>query len=377
VIAYSTCLVEAVTGSARRGIVQSVFRAAANILFPDGFLLSLNAFDASRVPNSLQLSAPAGTFPFTDLRVGQPVLLGAKRLHIEALALSLDLTHCKQWNPKIIRLEQVNMAVIAKNGQWLAEYVANHHSGYARTGHPSPGHPSPGHPSPGHPRGVSLPWTDEAAGLSSMVGIPLAGVLDAGWGDDGDGMDAGWGDDGDGMDAGWGDDGDGMDAGWGDDGDGMDAGWGDDGDGMDAGWGDDGDGMDAGQIGNGNDLGVQEMAHLICGRGPGLTPSGDDILAGWMAVNWLLHGPQPHLLAAYQQILAVAERQTHLLSRCWLRYAAAGYVAEPIGVLLQALTCEHEAELLAATRAVLALGATSGLDVIHGILLGLAGIAAW
>ena len=120
-----------------------------------------------------------------------------------------------------------------------------------------------------------------------------------------------------------------------------------------------------------NLVSIQTMAQLLCGRGPGLTPSGDDILAGWMAVNWLLHGPEPHLLAAYQQILALAERQTHLLSQCWLRYTADGYVAEPIGILLQALTHENEEELRTATKAVLALGATSGLDVIHGILLGL------
>ena len=327
VIAYSTCLVEAVTGSARRGRVQSVFRAAANILFPDGLLLSLNAFAAPRVPNSLQLSALAGTFPFTDLRVGQPVLLGANRLHIEALAMSLDLTHCEQWNPKISRPKQVDLAIIAKNGRWVMEYVANVHVGVglSRGGiwgmdvgtrgggggrwgalclsscrcrsqtpdqdrHKAPAATTPRPPVPTH----------EPAASPLSKYLPFT-----------------------------------------------------------------------------NNLSVPQMAHLLCGRGPGLTPSGDDILAGWMAVNWLVHGPQPHLLAAYQQILAVAARQTHLLSQCWLRYAADGYVAEPIGVLLQALTREHEAELRDATRAVLALGATSGVDVIHGILLGIAGIAAW
>ena len=122
---------------------------------------------------------------------------------------------------------------------------------------------------------------------------------------------------------------------------------------------------------------IHDMAQHLCGRGLGLTPTGDDILAGWMAANWLLHGAHPRLLLAYQDILAIAERQTHLLSQCWLRYAAQGYVAEPIGLLLQALTRENEIELAAATEAVLALGATSGRDVIHGILLGFAGIPEW
>ena len=124
VLTYSTCLVEAVTGPGQHGIIHSVFRAAANILFPNGFLLSLNAFDAPRLPNSLQLSTCSGSFPFINLRVGQPVLFGAARLNIEALALSLDLTYCEQWNPKIIRPEQVDMTVVTKNGKWLAREVA-------------------------------------------------------------------------------------------------------------------------------------------------------------------------------------------------------------------------------------------------------------
>ncbi|HEV7237519.1 MAG TPA: DUF2877 domain-containing protein, partial [Ktedonobacteraceae bacterium] len=289
----------AITGAPQRGFVQSVFRAAANITFPANFLLSLNALDAPRVPNSLQLSAPGGTRPFSALRVGMPVLLGAQRLHIEALALSLDLTYCTRWHPKIVRPEQLNPSIIAKNSAWLAQYVA-HYS------HP----PS----TPGYPLRVPLPWTTTK--LSSMVGVPLTGTLAAGTG-----------------------------------------------------------------MGPWAEVAafpsIQDMAQQLCGRGPGLTPSGDDILAGWMAANWLLHGEHPRLLMANQDILAVAERQTHLLSQCWLRYAAGGYVAEPIGLLLQTLTRENEVELASATQAVLALGATSGRDVIHGILLGLAGIPAW
>ena len=142
VLSYSTCLVEAVTGPGQRGFIHSVFRAAANILFPNGLLLSLNALDAPRVPNNLQLSAPTAAFPFTDLRVGQPVLLGASRLNIEALSLSLDLTYSTQWNPKISRPEQFNMTVLAKNARWLAEYVA---------AYPPPSLLTPGYPS-------RVPW---------------------------------------------------------------------------------------------------------------------------------------------------------------------------------------------------------------------------
>ncbi len=113
------------------------------------------------------------------------------------------------------------------------------------------------------------------------------------------------------------------------------------------------------------------LAQYLCGRGRGLTPTGDDILAGWMAIGWLLYGPDPTFLAACQQIMEVAKRQTHLLSQCWLGYAAQGDVAEPIVLLLEALTRDDEMRLDAAVKAVLAMGATSGHDVLRGILLGL------
>jgi Protein of unknown function (DUF2877) len=106
-----------------------------------------------------------------------------------------------------------------------------------------------------------------------------------------------------------------------------------------------------------------------------LTPAGDDMLAGWMAIGWLLYGPEPEFLATCEQIMEVARRQTHLLSRCWLGYAAEGNVALPIVALLEALAREpggeNDAQLELAAQAVLAMGATSGYDLISGILLGL------
>ncbi len=119
----------------------------------------------------------------------------------------------------------------------------------------------------------------------------------------------------------------------------------------------------------------EKFARSLCGRGVGLTPTGDDILAGWMAMGWLLYGPEPAFLAACQQIMEVAHRQTHLLSRCWLRYAAGGNVALPVAKLLEALVrepgTENDARLEQAAQAVLAMGATSGYDVISGILFAL------
>src|SRR5213080_3361619 len=109
---YSTCLAPAVAGALQRGTIHSVFQAAANITFPTGLVLSLNAANSPHMPNGLQLSTAGGAFPFSVLRVGMPVLLGTQRLHIEAADCSLDLSSCTRWNPHIERPEQLDMEMV-------------------------------------------------------------------------------------------------------------------------------------------------------------------------------------------------------------------------------------------------------------------------
>jgi Protein of unknown function (DUF2877) len=261
-------------------VVHSAFNAAANIVFPGGFVLSLNAGSSAkqpkgrlpiaRMPNGLQLSAAVGTFPFTALRTGMPVLFGAQRLHIEAISCSLDLSLCSQWNPHIEHPTVLDMEIVRKNRKWLSGYT----SVGADLSCPAPIYRHLGQSTPS-PHQFVQPHSSS----------------------------------------------------------------------------------------------IRDMAQSLCGRGVGLTPAGDDILAGWMAAGWLLYGPVPGFLDACQQIVEVARRQTHLLSQCWLSYAAEGNVAQPIRVMLDALTCDDAEQLGAATEAVLAMGATSGHDVIQGILL--------
>ena len=255
---YSTYVAVVARGVAQRGVIHSVFPAAANIIFPGDFILSLNAITSPRMPNGLQLSTPPGTFPFPVLRAGMPVLFGAQRLLIEAVDCSFDLSCCSEWDPHIERPDQLDMKVVAKNKEWLLKHVPA--------------------------LDLQLTWDQPVHN-------------------------------------------------------------------------------------------VRSMAQYLCGRGVGLTPTGDDILAGWMAVNWLLYGPLTCFLEACQQIVAVAKQQTHLLSQCWLSYAATGDVATPVKALLDALTKEDDAQLAASMEAVLSMGATSGRDLIQGIVLGLVGQA--
>lgn len=252
--AYSTNVAVVARGVVRRGVIHSVFPAAANILFPGDFVLSLNAITSPRMPNGLQLSTPSGTFPFSVLHAGMPVLFGAQRLLIEAVNWSLDLSCCSEWNPHIERSAQLDMKIVTRNKDLLLKHI--------------------------HALDLQLSWDQP-------------------------------------------------------------------------------------------ECNVRLMAQYLCGRGVGLTPTGDDILAGWMAINWLLHGPVPGFLKACQEIVLVAKQQTHLLSQCWLSYAATGDVAMPVKALLDALTKEDDAQLAASIEVVLSMGATSGRDLIQGIVSGL------
>src|ERR1700730_14510810 len=133
VTSLSACIAEAAMHLPKRGTIYSVFNAAANIVFPGipqgthegypyhttpipgSFVLSLNAASTPRMPNGVQLSSPPGSFPFSALRVGMPVIFGAQRLHIEAIDCSLDLSQSPQWNPHIQRTDQLDMTILQKN----------------------------------------------------------------------------------------------------------------------------------------------------------------------------------------------------------------------------------------------------------------------
>jgi hypothetical protein len=125
----------------------------------------------------------------------------------------------------------------------------------------------------------------------------------------------------------------------------------------------------------------QEITRATCaaqgliGLGPGLTPSGDDLLTGLIATTVLLSETLGMSSNFYQQfgsaVLAVAEGKTTHLSFSWIEYAARGEVSEPLGRLLQALVRPDQPQQLEAIASeVLSSGATSGGDLLAGIILG-------
>jgi hypothetical protein len=109
------------------------------------------------------------------------------------------------------------------------------------------------------------------------------------------------------------------------------------------------------------------VARLIGGRGPGLTPAGDDVLAGILVVSALRADPvDPEIRAA-----AAVAQPTTAVARAFLVWAARGLTIAPVHELLAAI---GRGDIVAAGRVLdrlRAIGATSGTDLAAGLGLAL------
>jgi hypothetical protein len=118
---------------------------------------------------------------------------------------------------------------------------------------------------------------------------------------------------------------------------------------------------------------VRQSAKNLVGLGPGLSPSGDDLLAGFMAgLRWTVNsfnGNVDRVDEINRTIAHVAEGTT-MLGKQLLTRAADGEVNEAVERLLEAILAGQVEDVKTATKKVLAIGETSGVDSIVGILLG-------
>jgi hypothetical protein len=127
----------------------------------------------------------------------------------------------------------------------------------------------------------------------------------------------------------------------------------------------------------GDDDAAVAAARRLIGAGPGLTPAGDDVLAGLLtatlALTRALHGRADHPVAATTRrvgttIAARALDATTAVSAALLHHAARGEVATPAATVLHALV--GRGALVPALDALLAVGSTSGRDLTLGLLAG-------
>lgn len=116
----------------------------------------------------------------------------------------------------------------------------------------------------------------------------------------------------------------------------------------------------------------------LIGLGPGLTPSGDDFLVGYLAGLWSAAGnnlSRLRFLTSMGAWLSEAASGSNIISQTSIESAIRGNVSEPIAALAQQLAQTDCIERIrAATRTALHVGHSSGPAGTAGLLFG---CAAW
>lgn len=121
---------------------------------------------------------------------------------------------------------------------------------------------------------------------------------------------------------------------------------------------------------------IHLYASRLAGLGPGLTPAGDDWLAGWLvglrglAVLREADDTEPWLPvdAVAAAVVQSAEGQTSPLSLAFLQAAAVGVVPQAWHVLIDQLSNADSVALHEAAAEVMRWGGTSGADMLAGFL---------
>jgi len=123
-------------------------------------------------------------------------------------------------------------------------------------------------------------------------------------------------------------------------------------------------------------IGLRENTFKLIGLGPGLTPSGDDFLAGLIASLIYTQKITNHPKAFPIQELCntvcdLARTRTNDISRQLLTFATKGEVPEVMETFILTILTKPDAKLEPAARRLTNVGASSGSDQLLGIFLGI------
>ncbi len=105
----------------------------------------------------------------------------------------------------------------------------------------------------------------------------------------------------------------------------------------------------------------------VLGAGPGLTPSGDDFLAGVLLTLRQL-GFILQVDALWAVLNPALELSTHKISAALLVQARAGHASERIHTVLDAVLSENQLDVPMITGSISYVGATSGWDTFAGMV---------
>jgi hypothetical protein len=117
---------------------------------------------------------------------------------------------------------------------------------------------------------------------------------------------------------------------------------------------------------------VDEAVIHWLGRGPGLTPSGDDVLVGMIAALQFLGAVDSSDMAPLRELIDMAASHvTTDISAEYLHYACRGMATGMVRDLLVALDRSDTVAVLDAVDRLSRRGHTSGMDCVLGVVVGL------
>jgi len=116
---------------------------------------------------------------------------------------------------------------------------------------------------------------------------------------------------------------------------------------------------------------IQQAVRGLIGIGPGSTPSGDDVLVGYLGGLELLaptNSRARRLYTEYRKVLIDAIQFTSPISRAHLEWAIQGFFSESLLELLESLKHPGMKKIEPCLARVIKQGASSGTDTILGLV---------
>jgi hypothetical protein len=130
-----------------------------------------------------------------------------------------------------------------------------------------------------------------------------------------------------------------------------------------------------GRAGSSFDCGAAAQAlERLTGLGPGLTPSGDDFIVGYLAALYARRSREPMLRPYLAGLIAPLTRlaaAANAISRQFMLNALAGEFSESLAQVALAIAARDELLLQQSTARLVRVGHSSGADSLAGLLFGL------
>jgi uncharacterized protein DUF2877 len=120
---------------------------------------------------------------------------------------------------------------------------------------------------------------------------------------------------------------------------------------------------------------VYDAALPLLGVGTGLTPSGDDLVGAALFGRRMLIGAEKHAnawSALAARLIDAAHTRSHAIAAALFRDLASGESFAPLHRLAACVGCKHE-EAIDAARALVAIGHSSGWEMLAGFIVGVTG----